>query len=238
MVYALTMALLLAQAETTEASFEKFFESFREQRDGVRVLRASFVQKTVTEDEVITSRGIISYAHPKRLMFRYSDEPLVYAMDGNRIYEYDGEIEQLQIFELEDRPETGLMFLGFENNVDELQEAFNVHVSTPDDSKRTTVKLTPKDPDSEDVYFMSVTLHLREGDYLPVEIEIESDEESRVYITLEDMVVNGTLSEDDTQIFLPEGTDILENDTYIERVGPEGRRLPPLTQHKPNEDPR
>lgn len=223
----IAVAVLVAQAQTTQTSFEEFFEKFKSKRDQVHSLRATFIQRTVTPDEVETSRGTVSYARPKRLLFRYEEEPLVYAMDGNHIYEYDGEISQVQVFEIEERPETALMFLGFENNARELEEGYSIRIYSLPDDTTTAVELRPKDPDGEDAYFKKVTLFLRPQDYLPVRIEIENEEESHVYMTLEDIQVNPPLKAGDTQIFLPEGTDIIKNDDYIERVGAGGKYLPP-----------
>lgn len=227
-MYAFVAAVvLIAQAQTPDPSFQDFFEQFKAKRDQVISLRAAFEQKTVTPDEITESRGIISYAKPKRLLFRYQDESLVYAMDGTRIYEYDGEIEQLQIFEIEERPETALMFLGFENNAKELEEGYAIRIYSPPNENTTAVELSPKDPEGDDAYFKKVTLYLRPQDYLPIEIHIENEEESHVYMTLENIQVNVTLEANDTQIFLPEGTDILKDDDYVERVGVGGKRLPP-----------
>lgn len=223
----IAIVVLVSQAEAAEPSFEDFFEEFKAKRDQVHSLRATFVQKTVTPDEIATSRGTISYTQPKRLLFRYEDAPLVYAMDGNRIYEYDSEIEQVQIFEIDDRPEAALMFLGFENNAKELEEGYVIRIYSPPNENTTAVELRPKDPDGEDAYFKQVTLFLRPQDFLPIRIEIENEEESRVYMTLEDIQVNAPLEADDTQFFLPEGTDIIKDDDYVERVGAGGKRLPP-----------
>lgn len=223
----MAVAVLVAQAQTAESSFEDFFEEFKAKRDHVHSLRAKFIQRTVTPDEVDTARGTVSYAQPKRLVFRYADEPLVYAMDGNHIYEYDGEISQVQVYELEERPETALLFLGFENNARELEEGYSIRIYSIPGDTTTAVELRPKDPDGEDVYFKRVTLFLRPQDFLPTRIEIENEEESYVFMTLEEIEVNPELKADDTQIFLPEGTDVIKNDDYIERVGPGGKRLPP-----------
>src|SRR5690606_16122690 len=102
-----------------------------------------------------------------------------FMLDGLRIYEYDPEFEQLQMYDLEDRPETEALFLGFESEPGRLQEAYDVAVRPrPGGEPGIELELTPKPVEDEDPLFLGVTLQLRPGDFLPVAIAIRNDEES------------------------------------------------------------
>lgn len=221
----LFLAAHLAQAD---ADFDAFFADFAARRNRIRVLEARFTQETVTPDETIASTGTLVYVKPKRLIFRYEDPELVYIIDGLMTYEYDAELEQLQIFEIEDRPETEALFLGFDDSTDRLREAYDIEILPPEEGgDGKAIRLKPKTRDSDTVYFQFVTLELRAEDYLPTRIYIQNDEDSHVLIRVSDFAVNRALEAEDTQIFLPEGTDIVNNERYVETVGPEGKRVPP-----------
>ena len=217
-----------ANAEAEETPVAEFFATFAEGRNAIHLVEATFVQTTVTPDEIIVSEGQIVYVWPKRLIFIYNDPPLVYMIDSLRVYEYDPELEQIQIFDLEDRPESEAFYLGFENNVERLQEAYNVRLLPPSDPSRYAIALEfePKTDDETEAYFEKVTLQLRRGDFLPAEIRIVNDEESHVEFKMSDFTINGQLDPEKTHITLPEGTVIVDNDRYAGTVGPEGLRLP------------
>lgn len=238
LVRALVMALTVF-AQEPERSAENFFETFAEHRNAVETLEAHFVQITVTPDEIVTSKGTIVYARPKRLIFRYEDPPLVYMIDRLNAYEYDPELEQVQIFELEDRPESEAFYLGFENNADRLQEAYDVRVLPPNDATRHAFALEfrPKeDAEEEDSFFEKISLQLRLDDYLPGEILIVNDAESHVEFTITDFTINGDPPAQKTHINLPEGTVIVENDRYVTTVGPRGLMLPRLDAPRSDEN--
>jgi len=216
-----------AETDEKEAPVADFFATFAERRNSIDLLEATFVQTTVTPDEIDVSEGRIVYARPKRLIFRYDDPPLVYMIDDLRAYEYDPIIEQVQIFDLEDRPVSEAFYLGFENNVERLKEAYHVRLLPPSDPSlyAFALEFEPK-ADDDEAYFDKVTLQLRHDDFLPAEIRIVNDEESHVEFRVSDFKINGSPDPNTTHIILPEGTVIIDNDRYVGTVGPEGLRLP------------
>ncbi len=229
----LAWALVLAvYGQAGEPSVMEFFTTFAERRNAIELLEAAFIQTTVTPDETIVSEGRIVYVRPKRLIFRYADPPLVYMIDKLRAYEYDPEFEQLQIFDLEDRPESEAFYLGFESNAARLQEAYNVRLIAPRDASLYALALEfePKENDEDEGYFQKVTLQLRKGDFLPAEILITNDEESHVEFKISDFKLNGEPDAEKTHLSLPEGTVIADNDRYAGTVGPEGLQLPSVAE--------
>lgn len=210
-----------------DSSFESFLSDFTKSRASLHTLRATFIQTTTTPDEEIISTGTIVYTSPKRIIFRYDDPELYYMLDGLHAYEYDAELQQLQIFEMEDRPETEALFLGFENNAQRLREAYRVRILPAEPGEEgVTLELQPKEPDAEMVFFESLTLHLRALDFLPESIYIRNDAESSVRYEVGEYVLNVSLDADEARLFLPEGTVIIRDEEYQETVGPGGTYLP------------
>lgn len=210
-----------------ETSLGSFFTEFSKIRDEVHTLRATFTQTTITPDEEIVSIGTILYASPKRILFRYEDPEMQFMVDGLHAYEYDAELQQLQIFEMEDRPEAEALFLGFESDTTRLREAYRVRVIPPEPGEQgISIELQPKNPEADSVFFETLTMHLREPDFLPETIHIRNDEESSVLYAIGDFALNVSLDTDEARLFLPEGTVIIENDKYRETVGPDGLYLP------------
>jgi outer membrane lipoprotein-sorting protein len=227
MIWCLAFVALLAQ-EGPSNSFDDFFDDFRAKRDGIRMLQADFVQKTVLPGEVLLSEGSLLYAQPRRIVF-HTDEPDRYTLvDGRRGYEYEAEIKQLVIYDMEDNPEADIFFLGFENDTEALRNGFDVSLfDTPGESRGAHGLLVkPKEPESPDAYFVQVSLYLRDKDYLPYRIHIVNDRESEVILEVKNFVVNGAPPPEATQLLLPEGTKIIENDTVVETVGEGGKRVP------------
>jgi outer membrane lipoprotein-sorting protein len=225
---ALALLLTLTSLGQTDALFEKFFDTFAENRDAIKSFQAQFTQDTITPDEVITSTGTIIYTNPKRLVFRYDDPELIYIIAGQRFYDYDPELEQLQIFKIEDRPEAEAFFLGLSDDTDRLQEAYTIKILPPIDPERGGVGLLllPQPREGEEPLFERIVLQLDPEHFLPSQIHIVSDEESEVLYALDEFVINGPLDIEKTHMLLPEGTDIIADDEFIETVGPGGKRMP------------
>ena len=226
MVVGAVLSLCTIVLARAEMGIESFYKEFADKRNELETLRAEFTQTTTTPDEVIRSTGTIVYTNPKRILFRYDDPELHYLIDGLRAYEYDAELEQLQIFDMEDRPEAEVIYLGFERNVDRLNEAYHVRVLGIS-REGVEVELRPRDPGGDATFFQSIRLRLRAEDYLPTEIHIVNDEESDVVYSIGAFEVNDPRQIAENQIFLPEGTVVIDNDRYVETVGPEGKVVPP-----------
>lgn len=225
---ALAIILALTPLGQSDALFEKFFDSFAENRDAIESFEARFTQATITPDETITSTGTIIYTNPKRLVFRYDDLQLIYIIAGQRFYDYDPELEQLQVFKIEDRPEAEAFFLGLSHDTDRLREAYTIKILPPIDPKRGGVGLLllPQPREEEEPLFERIVLQLDPEHFLPSQIHIVSDEESEVLYALNEFAINDPVDIEKTHMLLPEGTDIIEDDEFIETVGPGGKRMP------------
>lgn len=224
----IAMAWIMAAGESP--SFDTFFKEFAQKRDGIHVLQAQFTQQTISPEETIEAGGSLVYAKPKRIVFRYDkpkDGPTYLIQDG-KAYEFEPDIKQLQIYGLQDNPQTEVFFLGFDANTASLRENYDVEIfDTAEKPKGSNgIVIRPKKQETETGRFREVRLFLRDEDYLPYRIHIENDDESRVDIAVSDIVVNGNLALDKTQITLPEGTKIIEDDQFVETVGAGGKSVP------------
>jgi outer membrane lipoprotein-sorting protein len=214
-----------------KTDLDEFFVEFAEKREGIQVLRAPFTQLTVTPDETMTSTGHLVYARPKRMVLHYDGlddvgDAMVYVTDGNIYYQYNEESRQLQSWGIENQPNTEALFLGFSDDSSLLREAYAMTLRAPaDGGDGVELELQPRNPDSGDSDFEKIVLQLRGKDLLPTKIHLVNDAESNVTIVVGVFVINRG---DDLEatLLVPEGTEILHDDAYVETAGPEGVRIP------------
>lgn len=228
------MALaMLAQTPTVDA----FLKTFADKRAHVEKLEAAFTQDTVTPDETTRAVGRIVYERPRRILLQYFDPEVVYLVDGTRVYQYNAEIEQVQIYDLESDPQMEALFLGFDEDTARLREAYTLGVFDATNACGTkglrlipleVRKDKPEDAADDEVsgLFQEVELFLRDEDYLPCRIHVVNDAESSVEIRVDRFKLNTDAGAATAQIEVPEGTSIIENETLVEKVGPGGKRIP------------
>jgi outer membrane lipoprotein-sorting protein len=225
------MIALIAMAVMSAAqplpSMDDFLAQFNKKREAIHSLRADFRQDNITADESETVNGSLFYANPRRIVFRYTKPALSYVFDDIRVYEYDAEAKQVQSHDLSDDPQTEALFVGFGESPKSLQEAYNLELFRPDASECGNIGLILRPKGSPDeAPFKEIRLYLREEDYLPCRVQIKNDEESTVLIDIPSYTVNAEFKPQDTQIQVPEGTEIFQNDRYVETAGPGGSWLP------------
>ncbi|MFP4173747.1 MAG: LolA family protein, partial [Candidatus Hydrogenedentota bacterium] len=75
---------------------EEFVEEFEEKRADIQTLQAHFRQHNFMPGERFSNEGELLYIRPRRLLFRYSDPPVTYAVDDTIVYEYDADLQQVQ----------------------------------------------------------------------------------------------------------------------------------------------
>ena len=220
MVLLLLCLLGTAYAEAPdENSVESFFKAFKEKRDGIGSLKAHFVQRTVLPDEVITTEGTLYYSRPRRIMFKTETPDRATLVDNRRGYEYDAEIKQLTIFDIEDQPQANIFFLGFDDDTDALQQAYQVQLMITHDARGMHgIKIAPRPDTHDEVYFMEVNLFLREEDYLPYRIHIVNDTESEVFIDIDTIEPQPSPDLESIRILVPPGVKVIENDRVVETV--------------------
>ena len=235
----LSCACLLA---APESDVDAFFREFAAKRDGIAALQAAFTQKTILPDETLEAAGTILFVKPRRIVFRTDDPERVTLVDNDRGYEYDPEIRQVQMFDIEANPRADIFFLGFTNDINRLREAYDLTLfDVKDEPKgKRGIRIRPRADSGDEAYFVEVNLYLRDQDFLPHRIHIQNDAEAQVVIEVAEPDTAVRPEPKQTQIFVEEKTKIVENDRVREVVGPGGQWLPDailLPPEPPKADP-
>ncbi len=207
--------------------FDAFFEAFRNKRDGIGALHAAFVQRTMLPEEVVTTEGMVYYSRPRRIVFKTHKPDTAIMVDGRRGYEYDADIEQITIFNIEDNPRADIFFMGFDDDTEALRRVYDVSLMSVDDARgRQGIKIMPRADSEEEAYFMEVNLYLRDADYLPYRIHIVNDAESQLFLDIEEIETSEKPNPEQARIFVPEGVVVILDDRILDRVGEGGMYFP------------
>jgi outer membrane lipoprotein-sorting protein len=232
----LLFAVVALAAADPQSAFDAFFSEFAQKRDAVHVLEARFTQENITAEETVPSEGSLVYVKPRRIVFRYErpDKGVTYLIDNHKAYEFEPDIKQLQVFDLEEKTQTEIFFLGFDDNTVALRRDYDVALFNVKEAglAPSGILIKPKAKDGasdEKNHFLEIRLFLRENDFLPARIHIVNDEESKVVISVADYKINQKIFPANAQLTLPEGTDVFENDQKVKEVGPGGEKTPPLS---------
>jgi len=219
-----SLALIAAPPE----DFDTFFANFVEKRAGVEILQADILEETAQYGGVTSRRGTLIFGKPRRIIFRYEgDEPSM-MIDDRRVYEFDPFEEQLQVIDIEDSLEASLFFLGFDSDPKALKEAYDVRLfSVKSDQGQRGIEIRPYKEDINAVSFVSVSIYLRDSDYLPYRIEIEIDDDTRLVTEISNHNVNAAIEPSLTQLRIPAGTRVIENNEVTIRSVPDGGLLVP-----------
>ena len=222
--------ILLSSVAAADTSIEEFFTAFKEKRDAIQFLEASFVQETISPEEHRRIQGMLAYVKPRRILYRYYGDPEVaYVVDDDRYYEYLSDLKQVEIFNVKDRPETEVLLLGFDNDTQRLRKDYDIAFIDAADPKqgKTAIELRPK-ADAEDApAFEWIRINLRDVDLLPYRIEVKNDPETRMVFQVSRLITNDPASADKARFLAPEGTTIIDANESVETVGPGGKYLPP-----------
>ncbi len=223
----MTWLLVGLTALAAPPDFDTFLERFAEKRAGIETLAARFEQETILPDEVLYTEGEILFVAPRRILYRTADPPRVTLIDDDRVYEYEPEIRQVAIYNLAAGAAADAFFLGFNRDVDRLREEYDLSLFGVEEDARGDigVRLQPLPGDTE-ALFREVRLYLREADYLPYRILIQNDERTQTIIDVDTFEVNETPDPSEARLVLPEGTAIVEDNRFVEEVGPGGMLLP------------
>ena len=251
------MASVLFQG-ATQVDADKFFAEFTKARQGVQGLQARFEQTNTSGKDVVNANGTIVYVKPRRILFRYesTDQNAVYLIDNHKVFEYEPDVRQVQIYNMDENEKTEILFLGFDNDTESLRKNYDVSVVEPankDAGSRALVihpkvktidgkpaePAVPKDPanptdpaapkksgEREASSFREVMILLRDKDYIPVAIQIINQDDSEVLILMKDIALRDKADLSLATISLPEGTKIFENDEKKEVVGAGGKVVP------------
>ena len=172
--------------------------------DGLKTLQGQFVQEVYAPDGQIKERteGEVALAAPRQFRWDYRGElPQTIVADGNRVWIYDPELEQvsvrLQSHEEESSPLAALIDPGV------LQQQYFV-TSTADGAGGHNIELTPR---KESQGFSTARLRLKQGQLL--EMEFSDQLQQRSVIRFSQWTRNAALAPDLFQFTPPEGVDVI-----------------------------
>ena len=222
------LALAAASFFSAPESVDDFFAEFAKRRAGIATLRANYTEQTITPEERFENEGTLTYAKPRRIVRRTAPpDNVVILIDDTRCYQYEPEIKQLVIYELNNDPRASLLFLGFDSDIAALRDAYDVSLFTVEEeaSGKRGILIKPK-PDDKEAWFKEVNLYLDEQDYLPFRIRMVNEDSSQLIIEVKDIQKNPKLGPADTQAAIAEGTKVIQDDQVLETVGTGGKLVP------------
>ena len=214
---------------------DEFLTMLAERRKDVHVLEAQFLMENIMPDETARSVGTLLYVRPRRVVFRILDpesatDELVILIDQSRVYEYDVELEQVQVYDRDSAADMEALFAAFESDPDDMREAYDVELFEPgpDNPKaRHGFVLRPKEnEDPQPRLFERARLFLRGDDLLPTKIHIVNDAESQVILEFDNCHVNRAIDPAATQLHIPKGVTVVENEQIVTKVGRKGMHVP------------
>lgn len=222
------LLVLVAALSADPPEFETFFKQFAEKRSGIQVLEAEIVERTSQFEEVTSRNGRVVFGKPRRIVFRYSENDPVMLIDNRRVYEFDPQEEQLQIYDIDDSPEASIFFLGFDNDPAALRKAYDVRLfSVENEQGNQGIAIKPFKENMDNAPFQEVSIYLRNDDFLPYRIHITFDDDTWMVTEFSNYKVNQGLDPSETQIRVPAGTRVIENNEVTLRSVPEGGVLMP-----------
>ncbi|HOQ30972.1 MAG TPA: outer membrane lipoprotein carrier protein LolA [Candidatus Hydrogenedens sp.] len=218
---------LYCQDTEEDRELDTFFKKYTESREKIDVLVATFQQKNIYPDEIYTTFGSLVFVKPQRMVFT-TDEPKKYTViEEKRIYEYEPDIKQITIYDLKDSAETELFFFAFAEDLNTLRKKYHVlPIRLSDERGKQGISIRPFTDKEEDSSFEEIVLYLQDDTFLPYRLRIVNEDNVQTIVDFEHIEINNKIRLEDTQIYLPPGTNVIENDKYKETITGEGKRIP------------
>jgi outer membrane lipoprotein-sorting protein len=231
-----TAFLLCFSALSAPDELDMFFREFTEKRAGIQMLEADVEERTFEFGEVTLRRGRVLFGKPRRIIFRFENDEPVMMVDGRRVYEHDPLEEQVQIFDIDDSPESSIFFLGFDSDPGALREAYDMRlVKKANTQGEHRIVIRPFKESMDDAPFREVSIYLRDVDFLPYRVDIALDDEVRMVTEFANYKTNVPVEPATTQLRIPAETRIIENGEVVMRSVPAGGLLvPPQALAMPN----
>ena len=192
------------------------------------MLEADLEESTYEFGEVNKRSGRVLFGKPRRIIFRFQEDEPTLMVDNNQVYEYDPLEKQLQIFDIDDSPESSIFFLGFDGDPSTLREAYDISLFTVESDEGThRLVIRPFKESMDTAAFEEVTIYLRDEDYLPFRLDIKLDDTTKTVTEFSNYQLNQPVEPSATQLRIPAETRVLENGEVALREVPAGGLLMP-----------
>lgn len=190
---------------------DDFLRDFENQRGKVTSYSARFVQKKTLAlfDESKISSGSVLYKAPRQMLWKYeAPDKTQMRIDEESVAFFFPDLEQIEIYALEQSQGASYFFFAFEASADELKEKFDITVDTAAADTANRVRLVPKGVPLTS-QLNDLTLWLRETDFLPQKILINELSGDSTEIELSGINANEPIDDDELKFNAPEGTEII-----------------------------
>jgi outer membrane lipoprotein-sorting protein len=208
--FMLIFLLIAVPCHVARADGNAFFEKLDEQRKNVQSFSARFVQKKtiIFFDEQKVSTGSVLYKTPRQMLWKYeTPDKTQMRIDSEAVSFYFPELEQIEIYPVEQGDKASPLFFAFEATADEIKRTFEIAVVFAD-AGLCRVELFPK-AETMAASLKSVVLWLDESDYLPRRIMVREISGDKTEIELTDVRINEPVADKDLTFNAPEGTPII-----------------------------
>lgn len=210
-----------------DKELDAFFKKYTESREKISVLKATFRQKNIYPDEIYTTTGTLIFVKPQRISFTTDDPQKFTVIEERRIYEYEPDIKQITIYDLKDSAETELFFFAFAEDLNTLRKKYHVlPIRLSDERGKQGISIRPFTDKEKETPFEEIVLYLQDDTLLPYRLRIVNEDNVQTIVDFEQTEINGKIHPEDTQIYLPPGTNVIENDKFKETISGEGKRIP------------
>ncbi len=190
---------------------DDFLRDFEKQRKIVTSYSARFVQKKTLAlfDEEKISSGSVLYKAPRQMLWKYEvPDKTQMRIDEESVSFFFPDLEQIEVYTLEQSQGASYFFFAFEAAADELKENFDITVDAETADTVNCVRLVPKaDPLASQLN--GITLWLRKTDFLPQKIRINELSGDSTEIELSDIRANEPIADNELKFNAPEGTEII-----------------------------
>ncbi len=206
----LVFPALFAPAALAAGETSDLVAKIQERYDGVRSLRADFLQETSSRATALatTAHGTVYYLKPRAMRWDYKEPQQQFVINGDEAWLYAPEEKTVHLYQL-DRIIRSPVVLSFFSGLGQLRETFQIS-QLPDDPgppKRHRLELLPRDPEMK-AQVSKVGLWIEPETYRVVRIQTVDPLGNTNQIILSNFQVNAPLSPSLFTLQVPKGVKV------------------------------
>jgi outer membrane lipoprotein-sorting protein len=200
----------LATAALAAGETSDLVAKIQERYDGVRSLRADFLQETSSRATALatTAHGTVYYLKPRAMRWDYKEPQQQFVINGDEAWLYAPEEKTIHLYQL-DKIIRSPVVLSFFSGLGQLRETFQIS-QLPDDPgppKRHRLELLPRNPEMK-AQVSKVGLWIEPETYRVVRIQTVDPLGNTNQIILSNFQVNAPLSASLFTLQVPKGVKV------------------------------